>query len=210
MDVEDLRAVGAELDCSQVLSAYRAGLFPMGLGDGGGPPMGWWFPASRGIIDLTAGRRPRSLRRALAKFEIRVDTAFSRVLAACADPERPGRWISDEMIEVCTALHDAGWAHSVEAWDDDGLAGGLYGIGIGGFFAGESMFHWRTDASKAAVAGLIDIMREGTVDDDSRLLDVQWTTPHLATLGAIDVSRPDYLSRLARALRAEPPTRLHT
>ncbi|GAB3566775.1 leucyl/phenylalanyl-tRNA--protein transferase [Spelaeicoccus albus] len=208
MDVEDLRAVGTELDSSQVLSAYRAGLFPMGLGDGGGPPMGWWFPVSRGIIDLEAGRRPRSLRRARAKFDIRVDTAFPDVLAACADPARPGRWISDRMIDVYTGLHEAGWAHSVEAWDDSGLAGGLYGIGIGGFFAGESMFHWRTDASKAAVAGLVDIMCEEPGGPDSRLVDVQWTTPHLKTIGAVDVTRQDYLARLRRALRAEPPTRL--
>lgn len=222
MEVEDLRAVGAELGCAQVLSAYRAGLFPMGLGDDGGLPMGWWFPVNRGIIDLSDTRRPRTLRRALAKFEIRVDAAFGQVLAACADPARDGRWISDDMIDVYSGLFEAGWAHSVEAWDSGGLAGGLYGVSIGGFFAGESMFHWRTDASKAAVAGLVDIMRDvrpGAVPAEdttaafappARLLDVQWTTPHLRTLGAIDVTRSDYAMRLRNALQAEVPTRLQT
>lgn len=226
MEVEDLRAVGTELGCAQVLSAYRAGLFPMGLGDGGDLPMGWWFPVQRGIIDLSDSYRPRTLRRALKKFDIRVNSAFDRVLAACADPNRDGKWISERMIGVYTQLYEGGWAHSVEAWDSDGLAGGLYGVSIGGFFAGESMFHWRTDASKAAVAGLVDIMRApvapspttispspGTAsgrrpDAPARLVDVQWTTPHLRTLGAIDVSRTDYLARLGSALQAEVPTRL--
>lgn len=200
-----MRAVGNELHCSQVLKAYRAGLFPMGIGDDGTMPMGWWSPASRGIIDLANPMRSRSLRRARAKFRIRVDAAFRRVIAACADPSRPGTWISAEMIDVYTALYRSGWVHSVEAWDDDGLAGGLYGVSIGGFFAGESMFHWRTDASKAAVAGLVEIMEEEP--DDAHLLDVQWTTPHLESLGAIDVPRTVYTRRLGRALGARPPTR---
>lgn len=205
MEAEDLRAVGTELRCSQVLKAYRTGLFPMGIGDNGTMPMGWWSPASRGIIDLDNPVRSRSLRRARGKFEIRVDAAFDRVIAACADSSRPGTWISAEMIDVYTALHESGWVHSVEAWDDDGLAGGLYGVSIGGLFAGESMFHWRTDASKAAVSGLVEIMRDEP--DEPRLLDVQWTTPHLESLGAIDVPRTAYARRLGRALATSFPTR---
>ncbi|CAN5647977.1 leucyl/phenylalanyl-tRNA--protein transferase [soil metagenome] len=178
-----------------MLAAYRSGLFPMPLSAVG--PLAWWSPDPRGVIPLDGLRVARSLRRACRHFEIRVDTAFEEVLDACADPGRSDVWISTEMRRAYRRLHRLGWAHSVEAWTVDGeLAGGLYGVAIGGLFAGESMFHRRTDASKVALVGLAERLRAG----GATLLDVQWTTPHLVSLGAVDLSRSEYLDRLANAL----------
>ena len=129
---------------------------------------------------------------------MRIDTAFEDVIDACADPSRPGGWIDDEIRDAYTRLHTLGWAHSVEAWRDGRLAGGLYGVGIGGLFAGESMFHRSTDASKVALIGLVDHLRS----IGARLLDVQWLTPHLESLGAIEIPREEYLRRLALAVDA--------
>jgi leucyl/phenylalanyl-tRNA--protein transferase len=147
----------------------------------------------------------RSLRRSLRRYEVRVDTAFADVVAGCADRARPGGWITPEIEEAYQALHALGWAHSVEAWDADGLAGGLYGVAIGGLFAGESMFSRRADASKVALVELVRILGEDGHDD--RLLDVQWATDHLATLGVEEVPRRTYLTRLQRALEVDLPRR---
>jgi len=188
----DLVAVGADLEPGTILAAYRTGLFPMPV-EG---TLGWWSPEPRGILPLDGLRVSRSLRRACRQFEIRVDTAFEAVLAGCADPSRTGGWITPAVASAYTRLHALGWVHSIEAWADDELAGGLYGVAIGGLFAGESMFHHRTDASKVALVALVELLREG----GAALLDIQWTTPHLTSLGAIDVTRPSYLERLAGAL----------
>ena len=116
---------------------------------------------------------------------------------ACADERRDGRWITAEIRDAYVRLHRLGWAHSVEAWTEDGaLGGGLYGVAVGGLFAGESMFHRRTDGSKVALVGLVDVLRDG----GASLLDVQWVTPHLATLGAVEIPRGEYVRRLRRAL----------
>jgi leucyl/phenylalanyl-tRNA--protein transferase len=128
-----------------------------------------------------------------------VDTAFAGVVSGCARPGDPASWIDEGIESAYGRLHELGWAHSVEAWDGDGLAGGLYGVALGGLFAAESMFHARTDASKAAFAGLVELLRAAG-DGDRRVLDVQWLTPHLASLGAVEVSRAEYHRRLARAL----------
>ncbi|MFL6206511.1 MAG: leucyl/phenylalanyl-tRNA--protein transferase [Acidimicrobiales bacterium] len=202
-DEHGVVAVGGDLEPGTLLAAYRGGLFPMPLGDGG--PMGWWSPDPRGVLPLDALVVSRSLRRSLRRYELRVDTAFAEVVAGCADPARPGGWITDDIGAAYRALHDLGWAHSIEAWDDDGLAGGLYGVAIGGLFAGESMFARRADASKVALAGLVEIL--GTDGAPGRLLDVQWSTAHLARLGAVEVPRPRYLDRLSRALELELPPR---
>jgi len=202
---DELVAVGADLDPGTILAAYRSGLFPMPLG---GPETGgvaaWWSPDPRGILPLGGLRVSRSLRGSYRRFHVRVDTAFEQVVDACADPSRSHGWISPEIREAYVALHRLGWAHSVEAWsDDDGsLAGGLYGVAIGGLFAGESMFHRRRDASKVALVGLVDLLRGG----GARLLDVQWSTPHLAGLGAVEVSRRQYLQLLAEALACPLPS----
>ena len=196
-------AVGGDLEPGTLLAAYRQALFPMPLHGARGGPIAWWSPDPRGVLPLDRVRVARSLRRSQRRYEVRVDTAFTDVVAGCADPSRDGAWITPSVERAYARLHELGWAHSVEAWDDDGLAGGLYGVAIGGLFAGESMFHLRTDASKVALLGLVDVLRADA--DDRRLLDVQWATPHLRTLGVVEIARPRYLDRLARALEAPLP-----
>lgn len=190
----DLVAVGADLEPATVLEAYRTGLFPMRLSRGG--PIGWWSPDPRGVIPLDGLRVSRSLRRSCRRYAVTVDTAFVDVIRACADPRRPEGWIDESFVTAYSTLHRLGWAHSVETWHDGALVGGVYGLAIGGLFAGESMFHRATDASKVALVGLVDRLRRG----GGSLLDVQWTTPHLVSLGAIDVPRENYLHELAAAI----------
>jgi leucyl/phenylalanyl-tRNA--protein transferase len=200
---EDLVGVGADLAPGTVLEAYARGLFPMGLGAAGAPPIGWWSPDPRGILRPEDFHVSRSLRRSLRHLEVGLDTDFEGVVAGCADPERSGGWITPEIEAAYTELHRMGWAHSIEVRRDGELVGGLYGIAIGGLFAGESMFHRETDASKAAVAGLVKLV---TADGDPRrLVDVQWRTPHLASLGVSEVSRGEYLKLLSAALTAPLP-----
>lgn len=161
-----------------------------------GGPIGWWSPDPRGVIPLDGLRVSRSLRRSCRRYAVTVDTAFVDVIRACADPRRPEGWIDDSFVTAYSSLHRLGWAHSVETWHDGVLVGGVYGLAIGGLFAGESMFHRATDASKVALVGLVDRLRRG----GGSLLDVQWTTPHLVSLGAIDVPRERYLHELAAAI----------
>ncbi len=191
---DGLVAFGADLAPATLIAAYRVGLFPMPAGS----ELGWWSPDPRGVIPLDGLRVSRSLARATRRFEIRVDTAFEAVVAGCADPSRTGGWIDNRVRRAYHQLHRLGWAHSVEAWDDDGLAGGLYGVAVGGLFSGESMFHRRRDASKVALVGLVDRLRSAPHATE-RLLDVQWVTPHLASLGAVPISRERYLARLTVA-----------
>ncbi len=205
-DGEDLVAVGADLEPSTLIAAYRRGVFPMPLSRRG--PVGWWSPDPRGVLPLDGLRVSRSLRASCRRFEIRVDTAFGEVVAACANPKRPGGWIRRDMATAYAVLHAQGWAHSVEAWttDESGearLAGGLYGVAVGGLFAGESMFHRERDASKVALVALVELLRADGRPE--RLIDVQWLTPHLETLGAVEVTRSAYLSMVARALPLPAP-----
>ena len=191
-DDNDLVGVGADLDAGTILAAYRAGIFPMPV-EG---QLAWWSPDPRAILPLDGLKVSRSLRKACARFEVRLDTAFDDVIRACAEPSRRGGWISPPIIDAYVTLHRMGWAHSVEAWTRDGrLAGGLYGIAFGGVFAGESMFHRETDASKVALVALIELLAAG----GAVLLDVQWQTDHLKSLGVIEIPRSEYLSRLAAA-----------
>lgn len=194
---EDLVGLGGGLDPGTLLRAYRQGLFPMGVGDDGDQPLGWWSPDPRGVLLPGGLRVTRSLRKSMRHFEIRIDTAFEEVVAACADPQRHGAWITDEIAAAYERLHELGWAHSVEAWQGEQLVGGLYGVGIGGLFAGESMFHRVNDASKAALVGLVDHMQ--MQETHGWLIDVQWQTTHLESLGVIQVSREEYLQILAQA-----------
>ncbi|CAN5842099.1 leucyl/phenylalanyl-tRNA--protein transferase [soil metagenome] len=208
-DDDGLVGVGADLEPETLLAAYRSGLFPMPLTVAPRRRLlGWWSPDPRAVMPLDGMVVSRSLRRSCRRFEVRVDTAFEAVIAACADPDRDGKWITSEVRQAYVRLHHQGWAHSVEAWDDEGrLAGGLYGVAIGGLFAGESMFHHQRDASKVALVGLVERMGAG----GAGLLDVQWTTPHLASLGVLDVRRAEYLVLLAEALRRPlPPVFLPT
>lgn len=197
---EDLVAVGADLAPGTLLAAYRAGLFPMGLGRHGSRPLGWWSPDPRGILLPGGLRVSRSLRRSLRRFQVTADAAFADVVAGCADRRREGRWITRDISDAYLALHEMGWAHSVEVWRGRELAGGLYGLAIGGLFAGESMFHRSTDASKVALVALVE--RFTADGDPRRLVDVQWSTPHLASLGVVEVPRQTYAGLLAEALEA--------
>lgn len=209
-DPDGLVGLGADLEPGTLLTAYRTGLFPMPVGRllRRDALLAWWSPDPRGVIPLGHVRVTRSMRQARRRFEIRIDTAFPDVVAACADPRRPGAWITAEVRAAYERLHRLGWAHSIEAWTREGrLAGGLYGVAVGGLFAGESMFHvpagWGRDASKVALMALVDLLAAD--GDPRRLLDVQWLTPHLERLGAVEIPRDEYLRRLGAALTAPLP-----
>lgn len=197
VDDTDIVALGADLEPATLLAAYRNGLFPMPFDR---RRIAWFSPDPRGILPLDGMRISRSLRRSVRRFVVSMDTDFRRVVEACADPERDGGWINQAIIDAYTRFHEMGWAHSVEVRQepDGDLVGGLYGVRIGGFFAGESMFHRATDASKVALVHLVDWLAA----TDASLLDVQWVTPHLATLGAVEVPRAEYLELLAAAIAA--------
>lgn len=177
-----------------LVAAYTQGIFPMDVAGS----IQWFSPDPRAIFPLEGLKVSRSLRQSAAKFEIRVDTNFERVIRACAE-RREGTWISEEIVEAYTRLHKLDLAHSVESWCEGELAGGLYGVAIGGAFFGESMFHRRTDASKVALLALVERMRSRGFE----LLDVQFLTAHLERLGAIEIPRREYLRRLRSAIAVE-------
>jgi leucyl/phenylalanyl-tRNA--protein transferase len=182
-----------------LIEAYASGWFPMAVAAG---EIRWYSPDPRGVIPLDTFHVPRRLARALrgGPFEIRVDTAFRDVIVACSKREdADGNWIDQEIIDSYVNLHELGHAHSVEAWQDGALAGGLYGVAIGGAFFGESMFHHAADASKAALVTLVDRLRSRGFT----LLDTQWVTDHLLQFGAIEISRRRYLRLLDQALKVE-------
>lgn len=185
-----------------LVSAYVSGWFPMAVEKG---DIRWYSPDPRGIIPLESFHVPSRLARVVRRgtFRIAIDTAFERVIRACAESKRdredPGSWIDEEIIESYLALHELGIAHSVEAWRGDQLAGGLYGVALGGAFFGESMFHHETDASKVALAALVERLRARGY----RLLDTQWLTDHLLQFGAIEVPRRRYLRMLEESLKIE-------
>ena len=194
-----LVALGGRLDVETLVTAYRAGIFPWSSD----PVLTWWSPDPRAIFDLERWRPHRSVGRSArrAGWRFTVDAAFAEVMRACAETggDRPSTWITDDFVRAYGELHRRGLAHSVEVWEGEALVGGLYGVALGGFFGGESMFHRRTDASKAAVGHLVERLRAGGFS----LLDAQVPTPHLERLGAVAIPRADYLARLKRALRQE-------
>lgn len=196
---QDLIGYSEEFSAGLALEAYACGVFPMPI-DHDGDEMGWWSPMQRGLLPIQGLHVTRSLRRSTKRYTTTVDQAFGPVLEACADPSRVGGWIDARIEEAYSALHEKGWVHSVETWDADGrLVGGLYGVHVAGVFAGESMFHHRElgrDASKVALLRLaVELAGAGVA-----LLDVQWLTEHLGSLGAYEVPRKEYLARLSRAL----------
>lgn len=191
---DDCVAAGADLDPSTVVEAYRHGAFPMPHDD----LMLWWSPMVRGVLRPGDLRVSRSLAKSVRRYTVTVDRSFEAVVDACADPSRPGSWIDDAIRDAYVHLHQLGWAHSVETRDDDGtLVGGLYGLAVGDLFAGESMFHHATDASKVALVELVRRWGDG-------LVDTQWRTPHLASLGVTEMSRADYLATLATLVDRPP------
>lgn len=191
-DAHGLVGVGGDLDSTTLLAAYRRGLFPMPFRK---RQVGWWSPDPRGIMPRNGMVVSRSLRQSARRFRVSADTVFTDVMRRCGDPRRPHGWINEHFITAYSRLHQLGYAHSVEVWLDDELVGGVYGVRISRFFAGESMFHTATDASKVALWALVQALDHAGVE----LFDVQWSTPHLASLGVVDVPRTEYLHRLAAA-----------
>jgi leucyl/phenylalanyl-tRNA--protein transferase len=185
-----------------LVSAYTSGWFPMAVDDG---EIRWYSPDPRGIIPLESFRVPARLGRLIraGTFQIELNRAFDTVIRACAETDRrdgdPGTWIDREIIDSYVELHRLGFAHSVEAWQDGRLVGGLYGVALGGAFFGESMFHSTTNASKVALAALVEHLRARGF----RLLDIQWVTPHLEQFGAVEIPRRAYLKRLEEAIAIE-------
>ena len=199
-DEHGLVALGADLEPSTLVHAYRQGMFPWP--HGGRRRMPWFSPNPRGLLPPEKLRVSKSLRQRLRRsgWETTVDADFEQVISACANPHQDdGTWITPRMRTAYTELHDLGWAHSVEVWDGGRLVGGLYGVQVGAIFTGESMFHHDTDASKVALVELVYRMAEA----GGQLIDVQLPTPHLASLGAIAVPRSLFLE-LLRELRDDP------
>jgi leucyl/phenylalanyl-tRNA--protein transferase len=194
--IEGLVAVGGVVTPDSLLRAYRTGVFPWSSD----PVLTWWSPDPRAIFDLERYRPSKSLRKRIRRegWTFTVDRDFEGVMRRCAEatPSRPTTWITGDFIAAYTELHRRGAAHSVEVYARDDLVGGLYGVSLGGFFGGESMFHLSPDASKAALAYLVQHLRERGFG----LLDAQVPTPHLTRLGAVEISRGEYLARLRHAM----------
>ena len=186
------------LSPSLLVAAYQAGYFPMAIDDG---EIRWYSPDPRGVLPLDRFHAPRRLLRTIRsrRFEISVDRAFRDVMEACAADREDGTWINGEILDSYGALHEQGLAHSVEVWAGGGLAGGLYGVSLGGAFFGESMFHRVSDASKMALWALVERLRGRGFG----LLDIQWLTPFLASCGAVEMPRDQYLEALAEALHQD-------
>jgi len=202
-DPSGLLAVGGDLSNERLLEAYRLGIFPWYSED---QPILWWSPDPRLVLDLNDFKISRSLRKTLKKevFQITFDHAFEEVIRACASVPREaqnGTWITDDMEKAYIKLHGLGYAHSVESWFGGKLAGGLYGVSLGKCFFGESMFHLKTDASKVALATLVETLKSW----DFHFIDSQMTTEHMLSLGAKELPRRIFLKRLQLALRY--PTR---
>jgi len=181
------------IDPEFLLHAYASGVFPMAMDDG---EIGWFSPDPRGIIPLDTFKPPHGMKRVIENppFEIRIDTAFEDVMRGCAD--RDETWINESIIDTYSNLASRGYAHSVEAWEGDELVGGLYGVSMGAAFFGESMFSRRSEASKLCLVALVARMRER----DFKLLDTQWTNPHLEKFGAIDIPKSEYMEQLSIAI----------
>jgi leucyl/phenylalanyl-tRNA--protein transferase len=201
-----LLAAGGDLSAARLLEAYRHGIFPW---FGAGEPILWWSPDPRMVLIPREFKVSHSLRKTLrnGRFEVRVDSAFEQVMRACAAPrpDQHGTWIQEEMVAAYCELHRMGHAHSVETWMGDELAGGLYGIGIGRMFYGESMFSRRTDASKIALAHLCAQLGRWNFG----MIDCQMNTPHLASLGAREIPRSDFVARLQDLINYPPVTAWH-
>lgn len=192
-----LVAVGGDLQPETLIEAYTHGIFPYYDEE---MPLCWWSPNPRAIFEFDRFHVSRRLARTMrsGRFQVTVNRAFTSVMRGCAEREE-GTWILEDMIKAYTRMHQLGFAHSVEVWHEGKLAGGVYGVALGRFFAGESMFHRVTDASKVALAYLVAHLRQRGFE----LFDIQWINPHTASLGASEISRTEYLERLALALRRQ-------
>jgi leucyl/phenylalanyl-tRNA---protein transferase len=202
-DPNGLLAAGGDLSAERLLNAYRHGIFPW---YNGGQPILWWSPNPRMVLFVDEFRPPRSLRKVVRqrRFEIRVDTAFRQVMAGCAEPRngQSGTWITPQVIEAYTSLHEQGYAHSIESWREGALVGGLYGVTIGRMFYGESMFARESEASKVALVKLIALLKQM----DMPLIDCQQETDHLARFGGRPVTRRAFAGWLGRLVHSSTPT----
>lgn len=193
---DDVVAVGADLAPDTLLFAYAHGMFPMFI-DKRQSQLGWWSPVQRGVIPLDGLRVTKSMKKSARKFRCTVNLAFNEVMTACATTHTQGNWIDDKFIAAYSELHRLDVAHSVEVWNhNDELVGGVYGVRINNFFAGESMFHLERDASKVALMFLVELMNLAGMT----LLDTQWQTEHLESLGCIEIPRDEYLALLVDAV----------
>ena len=202
MPQDDLVILGADLKPETVIDSYQHGIFPMHIEVANKRQIGWWSPQQRGILPLNKINISKSLQKSMKKFHVSFDQAFDQVIDGCGDDKRPQGWINKEIKIAYKKLFELGYVHSVEVWNkNDELVGGLYGVEVQGLFAGESMFHKETDASKTAMVYLVKKLKDA---GGKRLFDVQWQTPHLKSMGVIKIPRKKYLSLLPEVMKTKP------
>jgi leucyl/phenylalanyl-tRNA--protein transferase len=202
MPQDDLVILGADLKPETVIDSYQHGIFPMHIEVANKRQIGWWSPQQRGILPLNKINISKSLQKSMKKFHVSFDQAFDQVIDGCGDDKRPQGWINKEIKIAYKKLFELGYVHSVEVWNKkDELVGGLYGVEVKGLFAGESMFHKETDASKTAMVYLVNKLNEA---GGERIFDVQWQTPHLKSMGVIEIPRSKYLSLLPEVMKTKP------
>ena len=202
MPEDDLVILGADLKPETVIDSYTHGIFPMHIDVSNKQQIGWWSPQQRGILPLNKINISKSLQKSMNKFQVSFDQAFDQVIDGCGDDKRPQGWINKEIKIAYKKLFELGYVHSVEVWNKkDELVGGLYGVEVKGLFAGESMFHKETDASKTAMVYLVNKLKAA---GGERILDVQWQTPHLKSMGVIKIPRKKYISLLPEVMKTKP------
>jgi leucyl/phenylalanyl-tRNA--protein transferase len=202
MPKDDLVTLGADLKPETLIDSYKHGIFPMHLQIENKREIGWWSPQQRGILPLNKINISSSLKKSMKKYFVTFDQDFDAVIEGCGDDKRPKGWINKDIKTAYKKLFELGYVHSVEVWNkNDELVGGLYGVEVNGLFAGESMFHKQTDASKTAMVYLVNQLKEA---GGERIFDVQWQTPHLKSMGVIKISRAKYISLLPEVMNTTP------
>jgi len=202
MPKDDLVTLGADLKPETLIDSYKHGIFPMHLQIENKREIGWWSPQQRGILPLNKINISSSLKKSMKKYFVTFDQDFDAVIEGCGDDKRPKGWINKDIKTAYKKLFELGYVHSVEVWNKkDELVGGLYGVEVNGLFAGESMFHKQTDASKTAMVYLVNQLKEA---GGERIFDVQWQTPHLKSMGVIKISRAKYMSLLPEVMNTTP------
>lgn len=202
MPKDDLVTLGADLKPETLIDSYKHGIFPMHIQIENKREIGWWSPQQRGILPLNKMNVSSSLKKSMKKYFVTFDQDFDAVIEGCGDDKRPKGWINKDIKTAYKKLFDLGYVHSVEVWNKkDELVGGLYGVEVNGLFAGESMFHKQTDASKTAMVYLVNQLREA---GGERIFDVQWQTPHLKSMGVVKISRAKYISLLPEVMNTSP------
>jgi leucyl/phenylalanyl-tRNA--protein transferase len=202
MPKDDLVTLGADLKPETLIDSYKHGIFPMHLQIENKREIGWWSPQQRGILPLNKINISSSLKKSMKKYFVTFDQDFDAVIEGCGDDKRPKGWINKDIKTAYKKLFELGYVHSVEVWNKkDELVGGLYGVEVNGLFAGESMFHKQTDASKTAMVYLVNQLKEA---GGERIFDVQWQTPHLKSMGVIKISRAKYISLLPEVMNTTP------